>query len=95
MPPDYSSKFADKQRLSTALEKTGPNSPNWSPPNTTTNGATYQPPIYADPNGVPFGYGIPANGTIADKVQMTKVKAIYNYQTATGKWELSTMHRVK
>jgi len=90
-PPSYSSKFETPDRLKDALDKTGPNSSSWNPPNNPVNGHTY-PRSYVDPNQTPFGYGVPAGGGVSNKVQMHKVEAFYNYQTATNKWELSTMY---
>lgn len=90
-PPSHSSKFENPDRLKDALNETGPNSSSWNPPSNPVNGRTYYR-SYTDPNQVPFGYGIPAGGGISNKVQMHKVEAYYNYQAATGKWELSTMY---
>ncbi len=82
--PAHSSKFESSAKLKEALQETGPNASDWSPPSNPNHGATYSR-SYTYPNNVPFGYGIPTGGTISNKVNLHRVVAKYHYDSNTGK----------
>jgi hypothetical protein len=88
-PPPYSSKFGSKAQLEEALNNSKPGSDNFLNTVAEVNGDKIVK--IQSPSGTYFGYGIPKNKNLSDKIFMNNVKAIYKIQP-DGSYNLITMY---